>query len=134
MVWRSSTAGRKGQYDRLPGLATELARRPVAVIVATGTTAAALAAKACDRYHSNHIHDRGRCGQSGSRRQPQPAGRECIRGQAVLGALGAKRLELLRAIVPAVAAVGVLVNPDNPIAAREEQDVVTAVDVARLRH
>src|SRR5262245_30012511 len=36
----------EGQYDRLPGFATDLVRRNVAVIVATGGPPAALAAKA----------------------------------------------------------------------------------------
>src|SRR5262249_18181835 len=35
-----------GQYDRLPELATELARLPVVVVVSTGGEPAALAAKA----------------------------------------------------------------------------------------
>ena len=38
----------EGQYDRLPALATELAGRRVAVIVATGGEPVALAAKAAN--------------------------------------------------------------------------------------
>src|SRR3981189_1689921 len=36
----------EGQYDRLPAMASEMVRRQVAVIIATGGTAPALAAKA----------------------------------------------------------------------------------------
>jgi len=35
----------KSQYDRLPGLATDLVRRQVAIIVATGGSVSAIAAK-----------------------------------------------------------------------------------------
>jgi hypothetical protein len=44
----------EGQYDRLPGLAAEMVRRPVGVLVAVGGEPSALAAKAAtsERRHS----------------------------------------------------------------------------------
>jgi len=44
----------------------------------------------------------------------------------VIGLLGAKRLELVRELVPAAEAIAVLVNPKNPNAALETRDVQDA--------
>ena len=43
------------------------------------------------------------------------------------GVLGAKRLELLRELVPAAVTIGVLVNPDNRNVAAEREELETAI-------
>jgi putative tryptophan/tyrosine transport system substrate-binding protein len=43
------------------------------------------------------------------------------------GALGAKRLELLREIVPAARTIGVLINPENRNVAAERKELETAI-------
>ena len=65
-----------GQYDRLPALAAELVRRPVAVLVATGGEPAALAAKAATSTIPIVFSHRRRSGQAGLVASLQPAGRK----------------------------------------------------------
>ena len=100
-----------GLYSRLPAVAAELAGRQVAVILASGLPAA-LAAKAtvstipivfvmgADPVTSGLVPNFNR-----------PGGNVTGISQ-FYGALGGKRLELLREIVPAAAKVAVLTNPD----------------------
>src|SRR5437764_6768093 len=54
-----------GQYERLPELALELARRPVAVIVASGGDPVGVAAKAATSSNPGHIRGKRRSRQNG---------------------------------------------------------------------
>jgi len=47
--------------------------------------------------------------------------------------LGAKRLELLRDLVPKIASIGLLVNPNNPTAAVQTKDIQTATTALGLQ-
>ena len=103
----------EGQYDRLPAMAADLADRQVNVILASGLPAA-LAAKAAipsipivfvmgaDPVTSGLVPSFNRPGGN-------------VTGVSQFyGALGGKRLELLREVVPAVTMVAVLTDPNNP--------------------
>jgi ABC-type uncharacterized transport system substrate-binding protein len=103
----------EGQFDRLPALAAELVRRRVAVIAAAGGSPSALAAKAATTTVPivfSVSEDPVRLGLVASLARP---GGNVTGINIFSGELVAKRLELLRELVPGAARVAVLVNPAN---------------------
>jgi putative ABC transport system substrate-binding protein len=119
----------EGQYDRLPALATDLVRRSVAVLLATGTTRAALAAKSATATIPIVFTTAGDPVREGLvETLNRPGGN--ITGVSFQNTeTGSKRLELLREIVPSATLVGYLINPANPNTDAEIADVLKAAPV-----
>jgi putative ABC transport system substrate-binding protein len=119
----------ENQIDRLPELIAELVRRQVAVIATP--ISGALAAKAATMTLPIVFvagEDPVRLGLVASLARP---GGNMTGVNIFANELVAKRLELLRELVPAVARVAVLVNPANPATAetslRDVQDAAHAI-------
>jgi putative ABC transport system substrate-binding protein len=114
----------EGQIDRLPALVADLIRQPVAMIVAnTPPARAAKAATTTVPILFASGSDPVRDGLVASLNRP---------GGNVTGVvffsstLGAKRLELLRQLVPKATTIAVLVNPNTPEMEAERRDVQAA--------
>ena len=116
-----------GKYDQLPGMAAELVRRQVDVLVAI-TTPSAFAAKAAttaipivfemgtDPVAAGLIASLSRPGSN-------------LTGVSLLNVeLGAKRLEVLHELVPSATVLAALLNPTNPNAETLSRELQAAAD------
>ena len=103
-----------GSYERLPSLAEELVKIPVAVIAATGGEVSGRAAKAATSQIPivfTSGSDAVKAGLVASLNRPGGN----VTGVSLLGmALDAKRLQLLHELVPRASTIGVVGNPKSP--------------------
>jgi putative ABC transport system substrate-binding protein len=121
------------QYDRLPALATDLVRRQVAVIAATGVTASAVAAKAATTVIPIVFATGGdpvKLGLVASLNRP---GGNVTGISWLSNTMAPKRLELLRELLPGATTIGLLFNPGNPNALTERADVQAAAGALGLQ-
>src|SRR5579871_4001705 len=115
-----------GRYERLPGLAEDLVKRPVSLIIAAGGSDPGRAAKgatstipivfitAADPIKAGLVANLNR-------------GQGNVTGISMIGStLESKRLELLHEMFPQ-ASIGVMINPGYPAATVQAQEVEEAV-------
>ena len=116
----------EGRHDRLPGFAADLVNRQAAVIVATGGGAPALAAKAATATIPIVFTggtDPVKAGLVESLARP---GGNATGVLNISTELTAKRLDILRELMPTAGLIAVLRNPDSPDAEGQLQEIQDA--------
>jgi putative ABC transport system substrate-binding protein len=115
----------EGDYDRLAAYAAEFVRRDVAVIFAAALPSALAAKAATSSIPIVFVMgaDPVKLGVAASLNQP---GGNVTGVYQFIGALGGKRLELIRELVPGASLIAILANPKNPNAEDHLADIEAA--------
>jgi len=113
------------RYDQLPALAADLVRHQVAVIVAIGPPAAQVAKAATTTIPIVFAvgADPIASGLVGTLNRP---GGNLTGTSILINTLAPKQLEILHQVLPKTAAIGALLNPDNPNAETDAREVTEA--------
>jgi putative tryptophan/tyrosine transport system substrate-binding protein len=114
------------QFDRLPALAAELVRHRVSVIATPAGSIATLAARAATTTIPivfGSEHDPVKAGLVTSFNRP---GGNATGVYYLSGGLAEKRLGLIRELLPRAEVVGLLINPNNPLAEATTTEVRAA--------
>jgi putative tryptophan/tyrosine transport system substrate-binding protein len=121
-----------GRYDRLPALAAELVRHPVALIVAGGTPTAVAAKAATTTIPIVFTtgSDPVKLGLVASFNRP---GGNATGASVFVNVIGSKSLEWLHQLVPKAVGIGILVNPSNPNTESETREAQEAARSLGLR-
>jgi putative ABC transport system substrate-binding protein len=123
----------EGQLDRLPEMAADLVRRPVAVLVAVGGSNSALVAKkATATIPIVFVIGGDPVGLGLASSLSRPGGNAT--GMTIISAdLAPKRLGLLRELVPNATALAALVNPNTPEGRGQSSDMHAAAQALGLK-
>ena len=127
-----------GQYDRMPPMAAELARLPLACLVTAGGEPAALAAKAATATIPIVFVIGGDPVKAGLVASYNRPGGNATGTSILTPTMEAKRVGLLHELVPQATKIAVLLNPNFPPFEGQEQDVreagrVLGIDIHVLR-
>src|SRR5215217_7733090 len=120
-----------GEYDRLPSLAADLVRRQVTVITAVGGSMSAAAAKAATTTVPIVFSTGGDPVQQGLVASLNRPGSHITGVSVLTAALAAKRLEILREVVPNADVIALLINPRGTGAEPQLRDIQEAAHALR---
>jgi putative ABC transport system substrate-binding protein len=120
----------EGHIDRVPALATDLLNHKVAVIFAD--IRAALAVKTATATIPIVFNGAGDPIKLGLVRSLDRPGGNVTGISFPVSAIATKRLQMLRAMVPAAASIGYLCDPDDPLAESQTSEIETVANAFGL--